>query len=83
MSEAGGRVHIFGNNLNKPKFHSGRNLEQIEVRECLLLFGAESFVFRFAIQNIKIKVYRTIILPVALYGCETWTLTLREERRIV
>ena len=28
--------------------------------------------------NLKIKVYRTIILPVVLYGCETWSLTLRE-----
>jgi hypothetical protein len=25
---------------------------------------------------------RTIILPVVLYGCETWSLTLREERRL-
>jgi hypothetical protein len=30
----------------------------------------------------KIKIYRTIILPVVLYGCETWSLTLREERRL-
>ena len=30
-------------------------------------------------KNRKIKVYRTIILPVVLYGCETWSLTLREE----
>jgi hypothetical protein len=29
-------------------------------------------------KNIKIKIYRTIILPVVLYGCETWSLTLRE-----
>jgi len=29
-------------------------------------------------QNIKIKIHRTIILPVVLYGCETWSLTLRE-----
>ena len=29
-------------------------------------------------KNIKIKIYRTIILPVILYGCETWSLTLRE-----
>jgi hypothetical protein len=28
------------------------------------------------------KVCRTIILPVVLYGCETWSLTLREERRL-
>jgi hypothetical protein len=30
----------------------------------------------------NIKIYRTIILPVVLYGCETWSLTLREERRL-
>jgi hypothetical protein len=30
----------------------------------------------------KIRVYRTIILPVVLYGCETWSLTLREEQRL-
>ena len=30
----------------------------------------------------KIKIYRTIILPVDLYGCETWSLSLREERRL-
>jgi hypothetical protein len=29
---------------------------------------------------LKIKIYRTIIFPVVLYGCETWSLTLREER---
>jgi len=33
-------------------------------------------------KNLKIKVYRTIILPVVLYGCETWLLTLREEHRL-
>jgi len=30
----------------------------------------------------SIKIKRTIILPVVLYGCETWSLTLREEPRI-
>ena len=33
-------------------------------------------------KNLKIKIYRTIILPVVLYGYETWSLTLREERRL-
>jgi len=33
-------------------------------------------------KNIKIKIYRNIILPLVLYGCETWSLTLREERRL-
>jgi len=39
----------------------------------LLSFGAESFVFQSA---------GTIILPVVLYGCVTWSLTVREERRL-
>jgi len=33
-------------------------------------------------KNLEIKIHRTIILPVVLYGCETWSLTLREERRL-
>jgi hypothetical protein len=33
-------------------------------------------------KNLKIKIYRTIILPVVLYGCETWSLTLRENCRL-
>jgi hypothetical protein len=33
-------------------------------------------------RNLKIKIYETIILPVVLYGCETWSLTLREEHRL-
>jgi len=33
-------------------------------------------------KNLKIKIYRTTILPVVFYGCETWSLTLREERRL-
>jgi hypothetical protein len=33
-------------------------------------------------QPLVIQKYRTIILPVLLYGCETWSVTLREERRL-
>jgi hypothetical protein len=33
-------------------------------------------------RNIKVKIYKTIILPVFLYGCETWSLTLREENKL-
>ena len=33
-------------------------------------------------KKLKIKIYRTIILPVVLYGFETWSLALREERRL-
>jgi hypothetical protein len=33
-------------------------------------------------RNLQVKIYKTIILPVVLYGCETWSLTLREEHRL-
>ena len=33
-------------------------------------------------KNLKTKIYRTIILPVVLYECETWSLALREKRRL-
>jgi hypothetical protein len=33
-------------------------------------------------RNVKVKIYKTIILPVVLHGCETWSLTLREENRL-
>ena len=33
-------------------------------------------------KNLKIKIYRTKILPVVLYGCEAWSPTLREERKL-
>jgi hypothetical protein len=34
------------------------------------------------LKNLKIRIYETIILPVVLYGCESWSLTLREEHRL-
>jgi hypothetical protein len=33
-------------------------------------------------RNVKVKIYKTIILPVVLYGCEIWSLALREEHRL-
>jgi hypothetical protein len=33
-------------------------------------------------KNLKIRIYKTIILPVVLYGCEIWSLTLKEEHRL-
>jgi hypothetical protein len=37
---------------------------------------------RLLTKNLKIRIYEIIILPVVLYGCETWSLTLREEHRL-
>jgi hypothetical protein len=48
----------------------------------LAIIRCRIFVFYLAIQNIKIKIYRTIILPVVLYGCETWSLKLRDKHKL-
>ena len=40
------------------------------------------FASRLLSKNLKIKIYKTIILSVVLYVCETWSLTLREECRL-
>jgi hypothetical protein len=48
----------------------------------LLLFCTKSFVFLSYVKNIEIKIYKTVILPVVLYGCENCSLTLREEHRL-
>jgi hypothetical protein len=34
-------------------------------------------------KNLKIRIYKRIILPVVLYGCETWPLTVREEHKLM
>jgi hypothetical protein len=48
----------------------------------LLPFGPEPTVFSVAVEKLKIRICKTIILPAVLYGCETWSLTLREEDRL-
>jgi hypothetical protein len=44
------------------------------VWECLLSFRAESLSSTLLSKNIKIKIYRIVILPFVLYGFETWSL---------
>jgi hypothetical protein len=38
--------------------------------------------FRLISKSLKIKIYKTVILPVVLYGCKTWSLTVGEEHRL-
>ena len=44
--------------------------------------GQTLLSFRLLSENVKINIYKTIILPVVLYGCETWSLTSKEQRRL-
>jgi hypothetical protein len=49
-------------------------LAVIRFRACCLLICCQ--------KNLKIRLYKAIILPVVLYGCGTWSLILREEHRL-
>jgi hypothetical protein len=79
----GGTVQMFGNNPN------GSNSVQEEFKSRLkagnAYYHSKQNLLSSSLlsKNIKLKtgLYRTIILPVA-YGCETWSLTLREKRRL-
>ena len=67
---------------------TNQNSIQEEIKSSLKLGNAcyhsvqNLLSFRLLSKNLKIMVYRTTIVPVVLYGCETWSLTLREERRL-
>jgi hypothetical protein len=54
----------------------------IKFKEYLLSFSPKYFVFLYHIKILKIKTHKTVILPVVLYGCKIWSLTLREEHRL-
>ena len=56
-----------------------KKLRKTECRECLPFFVAATLKFQFATENIKIKISRTIIVYF-LYGCKTWSVTMREEK---
>jgi hypothetical protein len=63
---------------------TNQNSIQAEIKNRLKLgnacyYSVQNLLFsRLLSKNLKIKIYRTIILPVVLYGCEAWSLTLRE-----
>jgi hypothetical protein len=50
------------------------------IRSYIVIFTCATV--NYTVSVILTKVYRTIILPLVLYGCETWSLTLREKRRL-
>jgi hypothetical protein len=64
-----------------------QNLIQEEIKRRLILGNAcyhsvYNLSSRLLCKNVKIRTYKTIILPVVLYGCETWPLTLKDEHRL-
>jgi hypothetical protein len=61
--------------------HKGRDLRADKFVECFYHSVQSLLSSHLLSRNVKVKIYKTIILSVILYGCETWSLTLREEHR--
>jgi hypothetical protein len=64
-----------------------QNLIQEEIKRRLnsdnaCCHSVQKLFFSRLSKNTKIRIYGTTVLPVVLYGCETWSLTLREEHRL-
>jgi len=53
------------------------------INKCVTAVKVSIFSGHLLYKNLKIKTYRSIILPVSLNGCETWLLTLREKHRLI
>ena len=53
-----------------------------KLRNIIGIINGNLLSSRLLSRKLKIQIYRTIILPVVLYGCEAWSLTLREERKL-
>jgi len=73
---------MLANILNKPRFYSGRYWSRLKPgNACYHL--VQNLLFSTSLsKNLKISIYRIIILPVILYRCETWSLRLREKCRL-
>jgi hypothetical protein len=75
-------IRIFKDNSNKSKFDSEEIKRTLNSGNAFYHSVQNLLSSRLLSKNVKIRIYNTIILPVVLYGCETWSLTLREEHRL-
>ena len=76
-------VHVMSRDQNAGRSQNmktdNRSLERVEEFN----YSVQNLLYSIFLSKIlKIKICRTIILPVVLYWCETWSLTMREERRM-
>jgi len=72
----------FGNILNKSKFYAEVIKSRLKAGNACYYSVQSLLSSTLLSKNLKIKIYRTIFLPVVLHGCETWALTVREERKL-
>jgi len=68
--------------VKKTGIHFCRRLDEPQSKKPNLNCAYRMYLRFIWSSKTKIKIYRTIVVPVVLYGCETWLLTLREKRRL-
>jgi hypothetical protein len=77
-----GGVYKFMKLLLKQKFYSGEFKSRLKKGNACSSSVQNLLSSSLLSQNLKFRIYKTIIVSVLLYECETWSLTLREERRL-
>jgi hypothetical protein len=76
------QVQIPWNNTNRSKFMHEEIKSRLNSGNACYHSVQSLLSSRLLSRNAKVKIYKTVILPVVLYGCETWSVTLREEHRL-
>jgi hypothetical protein len=75
-------VQIFGDNISKSKFYQEKIKGGLSFGNACYHSVQSLLPSRLLSKSLKIRMYKTIILSVVLYGREIWSLTLREEHRL-
>jgi hypothetical protein len=73
---------IFGNDSIKSKLDSGKIRRRLNLGTACYHSVQNLFYSHLLSKNVIIRIYKTIILPMIQYGCETWSLTLRDEHKL-
>jgi len=82
MTEDGRDIYWEESYIHKSKLYAGRNKSRLKSGNACYHLVQNLLSSSLLSKNLMIKIYRTIILPAVLYGCETWSLTLRAECRL-
>jgi hypothetical protein len=69
-------TNVTNQNSIPEEIKSKLKLEMLAIIHCII------FCLPLLLKKLKIKIHRTTIFPIVLYGCETWSLTLKEEHRM-
>jgi hypothetical protein len=75
-------VQVFGNNCNKSELHSRVNKSRLNLENACCHFVQRLLSSFLLSKKFKIEIYKTMIFPVVLHGCETLSVTLGKEYRL-